>query len=43
MKKQIMLVCAVIAISLLTAASATAQGDKKMKKGDMDMEAMHSI
>ncbi|MEO6656503.1 MAG: hypothetical protein ABIO36_10515 [Pyrinomonadaceae bacterium] len=41
MKKQIMLVCAVIAISMFTAASAAAQGDKKMTKGEMDMEAMH--
>ena len=41
MKKQIMLVCAVIAISLFTATSATAQGDKKMMKGEMDMDAMH--
>ena len=36
-----MLVCAVIAISLFTAASATAQGDKKTTKGEMDMAAMH--
>ncbi len=36
-----MLVCAVIAISLFTAASATAQGDKKMTKGEMEMDAMH--
>lgn len=36
-----MLVCAVIAIGLFTAASATAQGDKKMTKGQMDMDAMH--
>lgn len=41
MKKQIMLVCAVIAISLFTGASATAQGDKKMATGEMDMDAMH--
>lgn len=41
MKKQIILVCAVIAISLFTAESATAQGDKKMMKGEMDMDAMH--
>ena len=40
MKKQIMLVCAVITISLFTAASATAQGDKKMTKDEMDMDAM---
>lgn len=41
MKKQIMLVCAAIAISLFATAGASAQGEKKMTKGEMDMEAMH--
>lgn len=41
MKKQIVLVCALIAISLFTAATAVAQGEKQMSKDEMDMEAMH--
>jgi hypothetical protein len=41
MKKQMLLVLTSLVIVFLTSGIVAAQGEKKMTKGEMDMEAMH--
>ncbi|HRI05168.1 MAG TPA: hypothetical protein PLL77_15635 [Pyrinomonadaceae bacterium] len=41
MKKQIFLILTSLVVALFAVGMVAAQGDKKMTKGEMDMEAMH--